>query len=85
MHMNRSALSHAPSPRQIEDKSKPFPASFARHIEVKRRLLFHKLVNMDERDFMIEISRTGTKIYVIAFNLARPDTGGKYSLEFTEK
>lgn len=40
---------------------------------------------MNDREFLIEISRTKNKVFVIAFDTKRPDQGGKYSLEFAEK
>ena len=48
-------------------------------------LLFAKEVTLSDQNFLIEISRTNTKVYFIAFEKGKQDQGGRYSLEVTQK
>ncbi len=46
--------------------------------------MYHKVIPIENEDYLIEISRTKTKVFIIAFRVADPKSSD-YSLEFTEK
>jgi len=89
MYKNRNRINYSAhnspisSPR-LESKVKPFPASTSMHLNPARRLLFNRLVKFHEKDYLIEISRTKTQVFIIAWNCKTKEMSGEF-LTFTEK